>query len=116
MFVIIIIDLIIALFATAALMTDCNLSRTEFSSASKLASFASLGKWVHCSVIGSFGISAFWLGLTAHLKDNVVDETVSILIAVGLSSLILWNLHHQLWNHERQEAEAAIHDRKIGSV
>lgn len=109
----IIIGLTIAAFTWLALTIAQRLNQNGFSSVNKLASFAILGKWIQCSVIGSFGISAYWLGFTAYQRNHVDAGVISIITAALLTTLILWSLRRQLWIHGKKEATAAILGQKI---
>lgn len=107
-----IIGLTIFVFTTAALMFARLLNRRGFHSARKLAGFALLGKWMQCSVIGSFGVSAYWLGLTAYTKDTIIQDSISLLIAASLTTIIMWVLRKPLWLHEQRMAEQAITEKR----
>jgi hypothetical protein len=112
----IIIGLTIAAFTWLALVIAQRLDQNGFSSINKLASFAILGKWIQCSVIGSFGVSGFWLGFTAYQKNDVDAGVTSIIIASILATFILWTLRHQLWIHGKKEAAAAILGPKVDVI
>jgi hypothetical protein len=112
----IIIGLTIAAFTWLALLVARRLNRNGFDSAKKLAGFSIIGKWIQCSVIGSFGVSAYWLGFTAYQKTPSNNEVASLIIASLLTTLVLWTLRRKLWTHGKKEAETAILGQRIDTL